>query len=561
MEDLNSDNPFFEEDEEPNRAEMKQHESAHKGLPGSRGLPAKPVGHVSSGALPVPEEVKRLPSKPSSVPRNPAELRSQGKHLKDPDETHGLVKHQSELEKTVDALLAEFGDDPVLGASIEPVSTVDLSPEVEGEDAFEDNDGAATGSDSIESFFGLSEDDDEDSEDENVDGELEELDASEFTSEDDDYFSKLMSSGGYEGEEEEDFFQGFDLDEILSDAVEAGASDVHVNADDTVSFSILGDIVRREGYTTPTGNIIMRAQQAITSAVLDQAFTEELELDTSYVIRKGKHKGRRLRLNIGRSFGDIMMTFRVVADVVPPPAELGVPKEMEQWSLLPSGLFLLNGATGSGKTTTIASLLKQIQLTRAQKIITLEKPIEFVYGNEGKALVVQREVGKDCRSFASGLKSAMRSAPNVILVGEVRDQEEVNELLRAAETGHLAISTIHADSVVISINRIRSMYEGDDQKRVLASLGDMTRGLANQVLMKSADGKSRFALHEVLTVTPQIGEWIAAGDTKSIRQYQLDKGITMEHALTKAAKEGRCKVEDARAKSPYPYLFDELMRE
>lgn len=223
--------------------------------------------------------------------------------------------------------------------------------------------------------------------------------------------------------------------------------------------------------------------------------------------------------------------------------------------------FLCHDYVVTHNSTTLASMLQEIQFTRAQKIITLERPIEYVFGTEGEALITQREVGRDARSFANALTSAMRQAPDIIMVGEVRNRLEVNELLRAAETGHLAISTMHTNSAATTINRIKSLYEGDDQLRILASLSDVSRGFANQVLLPTLDGKSRFAVREVLTVDEEVAALIAEGDVKGIRDYQEARNATMEHALAEAALSQQCTYEAAKAQAPNPRLFDKIVQE
>lgn len=209
----------------------------------------------------------------------------------------------------------------------------------------------------------------------------------------------------------------------------------------------------------------------------------------------------------------------------------------------------------------MSSLIQEIQFRRAEKIITIEKPIEYVYGVKPgqKAYITQREVGRDSREFSAALTSAMRQAPNIILVGEVRNRTEIDELLRAAETGHLAISTMHTTSCPATINRIRSMYEGDEQLRVLATLADNLRGMMTQALVKSLDGKSRFAVREVLQVDKEIKEYVLQGNVQAMRDYQEARGITMEHELVKAVHNGKASIDSARSKAPNPLYFDELL--
>ena len=362
-------------------------------------------------------------------------------------------------------------------------------------------------------------------------------------------------------EEDEDELMGFNLDAVLGRAIDVGASDVDLIANDQVSFEVLGDMRRADEFGLITPEMTTRLRMQIVSHVLEQEFVENFELDTAYVLRSGRHRGRRTRLSVGKSFGELFLVFRIIADVIPTPDDLLVPKRVQDWCLLPSGLVLICGPTGSGKSSTFASMIRKIQLERPQKIITIEKPIEYVFGNDGKAVVVQREVGRDSRTFAGALKSAMRQHPKVIMVGEVRDQEEVDELLRAAETGHLALTTLHATTPPGAVNRIMSLYEGEDRLRILSSLKTNLRGIANQTLVKSPDGRSRSAVHSMLPVTPAVADMIGEGDVNGLEQYMRREGLTMEHGLVAAVGEGRCTLEEARSKSSYPAYFDELAEE
>lgn len=363
----------------------------------------------------------------------------------------------------------------------------------------------------------------------------------------------------YEDSDDEDLLQGFDLDAVLADAIDENASDVHLSPNQAVSFSILGEIHKKEHYAPLNGTMTQRVVQAILTHVLETSFIENLELDTSYVLKSGRHKGRRMRLSVGKTFGEVFMVFRVISDTIPSPSDLGIPPEMVRWTDLSNGLVMMNGPTGTGKSVTLASMLRRIQLERPSKIITIERPVEFIFGSEGKSMVTQREVGKDARSFADALTSALRQAPNIIMVGEVRDQNEVNELLRAAETGHLAISTMHTNSAANTITRVKSLYTGNEQARVLGSLSEVSRGFANQVLVMAPDGESRSAVREILTVDEEVSRLILMGDARGIRDYQTERGITMEHGLAEAVATGRCTVDEARAKTAYPDLLERLL--
>src|SRR5699024_5540108 len=163
------------------------------------------------------------------------------------------------------------------------------------------------------------------------------------------------------------------------------------------------------------------------------------------------------------------------------------------------------------KSTTFASLINQINQYQTKKIITVERPVEYVYPNDGTGLITQREVGMDSRSFFSALTSAMRQAAAVIMIGEVRDREEVDSLLTAPECGKLACSTTCPSTQPETSNQIKSLYEGEEHLKVLSSLKDNVRGIANKVLLKTKDGRGRFAVHCSLDVTPEISEMIGEG--------------------------------------------------
>lgn len=464
--------------------------------------------------------------------------------LSDEPMLSGLDNHHQESDAfSVDDEEEEFSVDALVGGLLDNVDDgpVDFStPEPEQDDQL---------ASILDSLGGLDDDDEEAPIDEPV----------EQTSRE--RMDSMLASGG--GNADVDDYEGrfIDLDKVVAKAIEVGASDIHLNSGDEVSFTILGEIRRYSDFGVLDSNMTVKLQQTIISNVLEQTFIEDLELDTSYVVRTGKYKGRRLRLSVGKSGGDVFMVFRVITDKMPTPTQLGLPKQVQQWFQLPAGMILVNGPTGSGKSTSLSSLMEEIQYTKAKKIITLEKPVEYMYAKLGegvRSLIVQREIGRDARSFKSGLVSAMRQAPNIILVGEVRFKEEIDELLSAAETGHLAISTLHTTSCAATINRIRSMYDGDDQRRVLATLADNLRGMMTQALVVSPDGKSRVAIHEVLQINRELRGYILEGDVQAIRAYMEANGTTMEHELVKAVHAGKVDVNEARGKAPDPIYFDEI---
>ena len=351
------------------------------------------------------------------------------------------------------------------------------------------------------------------------------------------------------------------VDQILTEAIITGASDVHLTTDQRVSMSRNGDIIRYDGYIIPDNDTMhLLIHEGILSHQEQAEFNRDFEYDGAYTLQYGPYKGTRTRINIGRSFGKYFIVFRIINDFIPALEDLGVEDEIVNWSKYPNGLFLLCGPTGTGKSTTLASVIYNLMVTTRKKIITIEKPIEYIYPDDTPSLVVQREVGGDTRGFYEGLTSAMRQNPDVILLGEVRNTEEVTELLRAAETGHLAISTMHTNSVATTINRIQNLFSGNEQKRIMSTLADTLRGIANQVLIKDKED-GRFAVREILSINDEIKELIVKGDVRGIRQYQIDNKSTMEHKLAEAVKEGRCYEEEARKQVVDINLFNKIIEQ
>jgi len=350
------------------------------------------------------------------------------------------------------------------------------------------------------------------------------------------------------------------IDKILTEAIATGASDVHITADQKISMSRNGEIIRYDGYIIPDGDIMhLLIHEGILSHQQQAELNREYEYDGAYTLRYGPFAGRRTRINVGRSFSKYFIVFRIINDYIPSLEDLAVEDEIVEWTKYPNGLILLCGPTGTGKSTTLASMINNIQLTTRKKIITIEKPIEYIYPDDTESLVVQREVGGDTRGFYEGLTSAMRQNPDIILLGEVRNTEEVTELLRAAETGHLAISTMHTNSVPTTINRIQNLFSGNEQRRIMSTLADTLRGIGNQVLVRDKDD-GRFAVREILTINEQIKKLIIAGDVQGIRQYQIDNKSTMEHKLAQAVFDGKCEEIEARKQVVDFELFNKLMR-
>lgn len=352
----------------------------------------------------------------------------------------------------------------------------------------------------------------------------------------------------------------FNLEKILSEAIEAKASDVHITGSQDIWFTINGDLVNKSIYGRPSERVMIDLTKALLTNLQYSEFAKDKELDFSYKITRGPYSGRRFRGNVGLSQGENFLVFRVIDNNIPTLDQLKVEDELLEWVQSPDGLILLCGSTGTGKSTTLASIIRSVQLKEAKKIITIERPIEYEYPVDGNSLIIQREVGKDCRSFYDGLTAAMRQAPDIILLGEVRNNEEVSELIRAAETGHLSLSTMHTNSVATTINRIQSLFNGNERGRILSTLADSTRGIANQILLKDQK-HGRFACREILTIDDKIKDMIVKGDVQGIRKHQIENKITMEYSIAKAIKDNKCTLEEGLRRTSYPKELRKALNE
>ena len=264
-------------------------------------------------------------------------------------------------------------------------------------------------------------------------------------------------------------------------------------------------------------------------------YTEEKELDFGYAI-----DDTRFRVNLHQQMENIGLSARVIPSAIPTPEDLRFEPALIEMTKLLDGLVLVTGPTGCGKTTTIASMIEEINKTRKAHIITIEDPIEFAYKDK-KSLIEQREIGVDTKTFAIALKYILRQDPNVILVGEMRDPETIATVLTAAETGHLVFSTLHTPTAAEAVERIVDVFEGSKQKQILIQLSSVLRGVVSQQLIPSKDG-GRVPAREILINTPAVANLVRnndIGQIKSTIQTGVKEGMsTMENSVKKLVKEG-----------------------
>jgi len=317
------------------------------------------------------------------------------------------------------------------------------------------------------------------------------------------------------------------LDELLREMVGRRASDVHLQAGSPPMGRIDGQLVPFGTQPLMPPDTMLLAQSLMNADQWDD-FTYRNELDLAYSV---SGLGR-FRCNVFRQRGAVGMVMRIVSDAIPGFEALGLPADvMRGLAEHARGLILVTGPTGSGKSTTLASLIDHINRAYAYNIITIEDPIEILHKNK-KSIVVQREVGSDTRDFRTALKYAMRQDPDVIMIGEMRDKETVEAALSAAQTGHLVVSTLHTQDAVRSVNRIIDFFPPFEREQVRLQMAESLVGIVSQRLLRRADGVGRVLGLEILLNTPLIQEYIKdENKTPLIKDALIEDNIRGMHTF------------------------------
>ena len=324
------------------------------------------------------------------------------------------------------------------------------------------------------------------------------------------------------------------LDAMLEEVAEANGSDLHLATGILPVMRVNGELTTlQDTKHILTEDKLMELCSALLGRTpeLTEHFQKEGSADTSYSFRTAKGHAIHSRVNIFRDTNGLSFAFRLINDYVPSMEELRLPQSLRLLRQEPYGLIILTGATGSGKSTTIASLLDAINAERAAHIITIENPVEYHFTMK-KSIISQREVGRDCTSFLSGLRDALRQDPDVILIGEMRDAETISTALAAAETGHLVFSTLHAGNVVEALDRLVQYFPAEQHREIRSEIANSLCGLIAQKLLKSSRG-GRIAAFEILLATDATKNIIRTGQGFRIRDYMnpADGMQTMEEAL------------------------------
>jgi|GEM_PF-8536 len=328
-----------------------------------------------------------------------------------------------------------------------------------------------------------------------------------------------------------------DLIAALTDVLYSGASDLHVTVNAPPTIRVDGVLRQVDGTSVWNRAKVTSALLSILTAEQRIAFDKELELDLAYTLSANA----RFRVNIYQQRNSMGAAFRLIPTEIKQLKDLGVPETIGRFAKLPRGLVLVTGPTGSGKSTTLAALIDLVNRTRADHIVTVEDPIEFMHKNH-KSLVNQREVGPDTHSFQTALKHVLRQDPDVILIGELRDLETISVALTAAETGHLVFATLHTQDAAQTIDRIIDVFPPHQQGQVRSQLAAVLQGVVCQTLVKKASGSGRVVATEILIATPAINNLIREGKTYQIAsamQAGREHGMhTMDSHLADLANTG-----------------------
>jgi twitching motility protein PilT len=350
-----------------------------------------------------------------------------------------------------------------------------------------------------------------------------------------------------------------DIADLLMQTIEMGASDLHL----TVG---LPPSVRVHGEVKPLSHPIMTREQTrelIFDIMQDHQkaiFEERKDLDFSLDFGE---KGR-FRVNVFHGRQGVGAVLRTIPTKIRSLEELNLPPIIGKLGEYERGLVLVTGPTGSGKSTTLAALIDQVNLTRQGHILTIEDPIEFVHPHK-RCVVNQREVGQNTQSFATALRAALREDPDVILVGEMRDLETISLAVSAAETGHLVFGTLHTSSAAQTIDRIIDVFPPHQQPQIRAQLSESIRGVVAQTLVKTCDGSGRAAATEILVATSAVRNLIREGKTfqlPSVIQTGVKDGMqTIEQSLCDLVRAGRVSMEEATHRAPDKEAFQKQLHE
>lgn len=303
---------------------------------------------------------------------------------------------------------------------------------------------------------------------------------------------------------------------LLQEAVDHHASDLHITVGVSPVFRVNGNLVQKDVPAVMSQDTEAWAKELMSEEQLKR-FLKEGEYDLSYSLGDKK----RFRINIYREYSGVAISVRVIPHRILTLDQLGYPQIVNKLTLTQRGLILVTGETGSGKTTTLAAMIDQINNQRACHILTLEDPIEFIHKHK-RSIINQREIRTHSKSYKSGLRSGLRQDPDVILIGEMRDPKTIAIAITAAETGHLVLATLHTGDAAQSIDRMIDVFPENKQQQIRMQLSMSLQGIISQQLIPRQDGSGRVAALEILTATPAVRSLIRDGCSHQILATILD---------------------------------------
>lgn len=337
-----------------------------------------------------------------------------------------------------------------------------------------------------------------------------------------------------------------ETNELLKIAVSEGASDLHIKVGSTPIIRVDGELMPMTSMPKLSQEDALKLAFSVMSPGQREIFKKKNDLDLAYSV---PGLGR-FRCNVFIQRGAVGMVFRVIPVKIPTIEDLQLPEVLKKIAMEPRGLILVTGTTGSGKSTTLASMIDYINTNRTNNIITIEDPIEFLHRDK-RSIINQREVGTDTESFSKALRAALRQDPDVILVGEMRDFETIQICLTAAETGHLVLSTLHTIDAAETVNRIISVFPPYQHKQVRTQLSSSLKGIVSMRLMPRADGKGRVPAVEVLVATITVKDCILDPDKTKMLSDVIAQGAvhynmqTFDQSLLNLFKSNLITYEDA----------------
>ena len=352
----------------------------------------------------------------------------------------------------------------------------------------------------------------------------------------------------------------FDLQQALRVVVEEGGSDLHIKVPARPLMRLQGRLVpldSTEALTPADTERVLR--EMLTASDRLAEFARDGEIDFSYTVRGLA----RFRVNAFRQRGSVSIACRVVPFNIRSVGELGLPDAVTKLADEPRGIILVTGTTGSGKSTTLAAMVDHINSTYPRNVVTIEDPIEYLHRDKN-SVVHQREVGFDTNSFAQALRRVLRQDPDVILIGEMRDEETVGTALSAAETGHLVLSTLHTIDAVETVNRIIDFFPPHHHQQVRAMLAGSLRGVISQRLVPTVDNRSRVVACEVLTMTGRVRDMIQdPNETGKLGEVIAEGSYygmqTFDQALLRLHEDGKISMDEALKAATHPHDFKLLV--